>query len=73
MAVNDVFTLVDDLKRDSTAWNKTKKEVNFNSKLREWMSIEWIKHDDKMEKKKRKEKLSLDQNVSELQIGTNWC
>lgn len=73
MAVNDVFTLVDYLKRDSIAWNKTKKEVNFNSELREWMSIEWIKHDDKMEKKKRKEKLSLDQNVSELQIGTNWC
>lgn len=46
-------------------------EVSFNSKENDCplneltMTTRW--------KKKRKEKLSLDQNVSEPQIGTNWC
>lgn len=35
--------------------HKTTRRVNLNSK-REWVSIEWIKHDDKMRRREKKEK-----------------
>lgn len=50
MAVNDVFTLLD-IRSDSRFNIKSRSEFQFQ---REWLSIEWIKHDDKMKKREKK-------------------
>lgn len=51
------------------------KRIDF-CKVKKRMSVHWVNkawQKERKREKKEKMKLSLDQNVSEPQIGTNWC